>query len=236
MARCSRPGLGHDEWLLDESLRETFPASDPISPAMELRPASGSARSDVDVHEMQGRMNKSSTENSELKRRQLAPVATPTDLRGDATPAVGAAMNAVVADVFALYLKTKNFHWNMSGPHFRDHHLLLDEQASPIFAMTDPVAARVRKLGGMTLHSIGHIARLQRILDNDAEYVEPLDMLAELREDNRTLLAQLRNAHDSCEEHRDAASAGLIENWIEETERRICFLFEASRGRNSGAH
>jgi starvation-inducible DNA-binding protein len=145
-------------------------------------------------------------------------------------------MNAVVADVFALYLKTKNFHWNMSGPHFRDHHLLLDEQASQIFAMTDPVAARVRKLGGMTLHSIGHIARLQRILDNDAEYVEPLDMLAELREDNRTLLAQLRNAHDLCEEHRDAASAGLIENWIEETERRIWFLFEASRGRNSGAH
>jgi starvation-inducible DNA-binding protein len=145
-------------------------------------------------------------------------------------------MNGILADVFALYLKTKNFHWHMSGPHFRDYHLLLDEQADQLFAMTDPIAERVRKIGGMTLRSIGHISRTQRISDNDAQYVEPLDMLAELREDNQTLAARLRETHNVCDEHRDIASASLIEGWIDETERRTWFLFEASRRADSGGH
>jgi len=141
-------------------------------------------------------------------------------------------MNAILADVFALSVKRKNFHWHMSGPHFRDYHLLLDEHADQLFAMTDPIAERVRKLGGITLRSIGHIARTQRVLDNDTEYVEPLDMLAELADDNRTLAAHLREAHNVCDEHRDFATASLIEVWIDETERRAWFLFEATRQRN----
>jgi starvation-inducible DNA-binding protein len=145
-------------------------------------------------------------------------------------------MNAILADVFALYLKTKNFHWHMSGPHFRDYHLLLDEQAEQLFAMTDPIAERVRKLGGLTLRSIGQIARLQRLDDNDAEFVEPSDMLAELREDNKTLAARLREAHNVCEEHRDLATASLIEVWIDETERRTWFLFESARRGDSSGH
>jgi starvation-inducible DNA-binding protein len=138
-------------------------------------------------------------------------------------------MNAILADVFALYLKTKNFHWHMSGSHFRDYHLLLDEQAEQLFAMTDPVAERVRKLGGTTIKSIGHISRLQRVSDNDADFVDPLDMLAELADDNKTLAAHLRETHDLCNDHRDVASASLIEVWIDETERRTWFLFEATR-------
>jgi starvation-inducible DNA-binding protein len=145
-------------------------------------------------------------------------------------------MNAVLADVFALYLKTKNFHWHLSGPHFRDYHLLLDEHGDQIFAMTDAIAERVRKIGGTTLRSVGHIARLQRIADNDAEYVEAEDMLAELREDNKTLAARLREAHNVCDEHRDLATASLIEVWIDETERRTWFLFEASRRPDSSGH
>jgi starvation-inducible DNA-binding protein len=145
-------------------------------------------------------------------------------------------MNAILADVFALYLKTKNFHWHMSGPHFRDYHLLLDEQADQIFAMTDPIAERIRKVGGTTLRSIGHIARLQRVDDNDAPYVEPEDMLAELREDNKTLAARLREAHGVCDEHEDIATASLIEVWVDETERRTWFLFEASRRGDSTGH
>ena len=140
-------------------------------------------------------------------------------------------MNAILADVFALYLKTKNFHWHMSGPHFRDYHLLLDEQAEQLFAMTDPMAERVRKIGELTLHSIGQISREQRVLDNDADYVEPRDMLAELADDNKTLAARLREVHDVCDDHRDVASASLIEVWIDETERRTWFLFEATRRR-----
>lgn len=148
--------------------------------------------------------------------------------------ALADSLNGLLADCFALYLKTKNFHWHMSGPHFRDYHLLLDEQADQLFAMTDPVAERIRKLGGSTLRSIGHIARLQRVSDNDADYVEPLDMLAELCEDNKTLAARFREAHDLCNEHRDIATASLIEVWIDETERRTWFLFEASRKDRSG--
>jgi starvation-inducible DNA-binding protein len=175
-------------------------------------------------------MKKNSASKTEaLKTRQKAPLATPSDLRAAATRDITGAMNAILADVYAIYLKTKNVHWHMSGPHFRDYHLLLDEQGDQLFAMTDPIAERVRKVGGTTLRSIGHIARTQRVLDNDADYVEPQDMLAELREDNKTLAASLREAHGVCEEHSDIATASLIEVWIDETERRTWFLFEASR-------
>ena len=163
---------------------------------------------------------------TELLHRREAPLATPTDLRRAATRDIAAAMNGILADVFALYLKTKNFHWHMSGPHFRDYHLLLDEQSDQLFAMTDPIAERIRKIGGLTLRSIGHISRIQRVLDNDAEYVEPMDMIAELAEDNKTLAARLREAHNVCEEHRDVATTSLIEVWIDETERRSWFLGE----------
>ena len=172
----------------------------------------------------------------ELERRQEAPLAAPTDLKAEGAKDVAGAMNAILADVFALYLKTKNFHWHLSGPHFRDYHLLLDEHGDQIFAMTDAIAERVRKIGGTTVRSIGHVARLQRIADNDAEYVEAEDMLAELREDNKTLASRLREAHNVCDEHRDIATASLIETWIDETERRTWFLFEASRRPDSSGH
>ena len=172
----------------------------------------------------------------ELTNRRDGPLLTPSDLTRAAAKEVSGAMNAILADVFALYLKTKNFHWHLSGPHFRDYHLLLDEQADQIYAMTDPIAERVRKLGGLTIRSIGHIARLQRIKDNDAEFVEPSDMLAELRDDNETLAARLREAHNVCEEHRDIATASFIEVWVDETERRTWFLFEASRRGDSSGH
>ncbi|GAA0565105.1 Dps family protein [Rhizomicrobium electricum] len=154
---------------------------------------------------------------------------TPTGLGANATRDVTGALNALLADVFTLYLKTKNFHWHMSGAHFRDYHLLLDEQSDQIFAMTDPIAERVRKVGGATLKSIGHIARLQRIDDNDAEFVTPLDMLAELRDDNQRLAAAMRETHGICDEAGDVATASLLEVWIDETERRIWFLFESAR-------
>ena len=173
-----------------------------------------------------------STNKSELERRREAPLATPTDLTRSASKDISGAMNAILADVFALYLKTKNFHWHMSGPHFRDYHLLLDEQADQLFAMTDPIAERIRKIGGLTLRSTGHISRIQRVLDNDAEYVEPLDMIAELADDNKAMAARLREAHNVCDEHRDVATASLIEVWIDETERRTWFLSEIKRGRN----
>jgi starvation-inducible DNA-binding protein len=171
-----------------------------------------------------------------LAERRNARLGTRTDLEASATRDVAAAMNLVLADVFALYLKTKNFHWHMSGPHFRDYHLLLDEQADQIFAMTDPIAERVRKLGRLTIRSIGEIARLQRIDDNDADYVEPSDMLAELREDNVSLTERLRQAHGVCDEARDVATASLIEVWIDETERRTWFLFEATRRADTSGH
>ena len=178
-------------------------------------------------------MNKpNSKKRLELAQRRDAPLATRTDLSRAAVKDISGAMNAILADVFALYVKTKNFHWHMSGPHFRDYHLLLDEQADQLFAMTDPIAERVRKIGGFTLRSIGQIGRTQRVLDNDAEYVEPLDMIAELAEDNRTLAARLREGHDVCDEHRDIATASLIEVWTDETERRAWFLFETTRRSN----
>jgi len=173
-----------------------------------------------------------STKTTELRQRRDAPLTTPTDLTRSATKDIAGTMNAILADVFALYLKTKNFHWHMSGPHFRDYHLLLDEHSDQLFAMTDPIAERIRKLGGLTIKSIGHIARLQRVLDNDADYVDPSDIIAELAEDNQTLAARLREAHNVCDEHRDVATASLIEVWIDETERRAWFLFEATRRAN----
>ena len=171
-----------------------------------------------------------------VRARRAAPLVTPTDLEREGTRDSAAGLNRLLADVFALYFKTKNFHWHMSGPHFRDYHLLLDEQANQIFAMTDPLAERVRKLGQLTLHSIGEVSRLQRVTDNDAEYVEPLDMLAELRDDNQALAERMREAHDVCDEARDVASSSLLEVWIDETERRTWFLFEASRRERSGGH
>jgi starvation-inducible DNA-binding protein len=160
---------------------------------------------------------------------RIAPLHTPTDLKPAAAQEVAGALNVLLADMFALYLKTKNFHWHMSGPHFRDYHLLLDEQSDQIFATTDVIAERVRKIGGATLRSIGQIGHLQRVLDNDADFVTPLDMLAELRDDNRQLVANLRETHGLCDEHDDVASASLLENWIDEAERRAWFLFEATR-------
>jgi starvation-inducible DNA-binding protein len=158
---------------------------------------------------------------------------SPTDLKADATRDISAALSALLADVFALYLKTKNFHWHMSGRHFRDYHLLLDEQSDQIFAMTDPIAERARKIGGTTIRSIGQVSRQQRILDNDAEYVDPQDMLAELGSDNQQLTREMRQVHNVCDEYGDVATASLLENWIDETERRTWFLYEATRNRNS---
>ena len=169
--------------------------------------------------------------------------ATSKTLRGDHPPqhpigvdpegvaAISAALNAVLADLFALYVKTKNFHWHVTGPHFRDYHLLLDEQSAQVLATIDPAAERVRKLGGTTLRSVGHIASLQRMSDNNAENVTPTDMLSELRTDNRDLALNLREAHDLCDEHRDIATASLIENWVDEAEGRIWFLAEALQPR-----
>jgi starvation-inducible DNA-binding protein len=154
---------------------------------------------------------------------------TPTDLSPEATRDISAGLAGLLADVFALYVKTKNFHWHMSGPNFRDYHLLLDEQGEQIFAMTDPIAERARKIGGVTLRSIGDIARRQRILDNEADYVDPKDMLAELRDDNKSLTSTLRQVHGVCDEYVDVATASLIEVWIDETERRTWFLYEATR-------
>ena len=166
--------------------------------------------------------------NNNSKVQDLA-LETPSDLTSKATVDIAASLTALLADTFALYLKAKNFHWHMSGRHFRDYHLLLDEQGTQIFAMTDPMAERVRKIGGMTLRSIGQISRLQRILDNDAGYVTPLDMLAELRDDNKQMAASMREIHSLCDEHEDVATASLLETWIDETERRTWFLFEATR-------
>jgi len=171
-----------------------------------------------------------------MKKPQPAPesartarINTPTDLGEKASKEISAALAVLLADVFALYIKTKNFHWHLSGPHFRDYHLMFDEQGEQIFAMTDDIAERARKIGGKTLHSIGEINRLKRILDNDADYVDPQDMLAELRDDNRQLISFMREVHDLCDENNDVATASMLEVWIDETERRAWFLFESAR-------
>lgn len=163
------------------------------------------------------------------KKRRLAPLHTPSDLGADATRDISAALNALLADTFALYFKTKNFHWHMSGPSFRSYHLLLDEQSDEIFATVDPIAERVRKIGGTTLRSTGHAARLQRLADNDADFVTPIGMLAELREDNQRLAGYMRTTHALCDEYGDVATASVLENWIDEAERRTWFLFESVR-------
>ena len=177
-------------------------------------------------------MNKDAT----LKERRKAKLATPTDLGSNATRDISGALNALLADVFAVYMKTKNFHWHVSGPHFRDYHLLFDEQGDQIFAMTDDIAERVRKIGGTTIRSIGNIARLQRIPDNDADFVDPQDMLAELKSDNQALLTSLREVHALCDEEGDVATASLIENWIDQAEKRVWFLFESSRRGDATGH
>ena len=160
---------------------------------------------------------------------RIAPLETPTDLKPDAVNEISGALRILLADMFTLYVKTKNYHWHMSGPHFRDYHLLLDEQADQIFATTDDIAERARKIGGTTIRSIGHIARLQRVQDNDADFVTPMDMLAELRDDNKQLTANMRETHGLTDEHGDVATTSLLENWIDEAERRTWFLYEATR-------
>ena len=160
---------------------------------------------------------------------QKSPLRTPTDFAQKAVKDISGALNALLADVFTLYLKTKNFHWHMSGPHFRDYHLLLDEHGDQLFAMTDDIAERVRKIGGTTIRSIGHIARLRRIQDNDADFVDAADMLSELREDEKALLLSMRAVHTLCDDAGDVATASLLENWIDQAERRIWFLFETTR-------
>ena len=165
----------------------------------------------------------------DVKSRKTAALATPTDLGANATKDLTGGLNILLADVYALYLKTKNFHWHVSGPHFRDYHLMLDEQATQIDAMTDAIAERVRKLGGTTIRSVGHIKRLTRVLDNDADFVTPSDMLAELRDDNQQLTRHMRTLHELCDEHGDIATASLLENWIDESEQRTWFLFETGR-------
>ena len=162
---------------------------------------------------------------------RAASINPPSGFTADATRDISGALTTLLADVFALFIKTKNFHWHVSGPHFRDYHLLLDDQAEQLFSMTDDIAERVRKIGGTTLRSIGQISRLQRLLDNDADFVTPLDMLAELRDDNKQLTASMREVHDLCDEHGDVATTSLLENWIDEAERRTWFLFEATRTR-----
>jgi starvation-inducible DNA-binding protein len=152
-----------------------------------------------------------------------------SDIPAESVTDIPGALNALLADVFALYLKTKNFHWHMSGPHFRDYHLLLDEQGDQLFGMADDIAERVRKIGGTTLRSIGHIARIQRIADNDADYVAPKDMLSELREDNKALVLSMRSAHELCDNDGDVATASLLENWIDQAQKRAWFLYEAVR-------
>jgi starvation-inducible DNA-binding protein len=174
-------------------------------------------------------MHMTSKIDSLRDRQKDAFLTTPTELSADATRDISVALTALLADVFALYVKTKNFHWHISGSHFRDYHLLLDDQGDQIFAMTDPIAERARKIGGTTLRSIGQISRQQRVKDNEADYVDAQDMLAELRDDNKQLTSILRQIHTMCDEYEDVATTSLIENWIDETERRTWFLYEATR-------
>jgi starvation-inducible DNA-binding protein len=164
-----------------------------------------------------------------IKPRQEAPLLAHTDIDQESVQNISGALNALLADVFALYIKVKNFHWHMSGPHFRDFHLMLDDHADQLYGMTDEIAERVRKVGGTTLRSIGHIARLQRILDNDADYVTPKDMLSELHEDEKAIVLSMRAVHTLCDDAGDVATASLLENWIDQSQRRSWFLFESTR-------
>jgi starvation-inducible DNA-binding protein len=229
------------EARLEEALEESFPASDvPAVHGLNPWPLTAPERLPEHFASTATRMTTMAKAPprtpDELRSRRLMPLATPSDVAVAASKDIAATLNVMLANVFGLYLKTKNFHWHVSGPHFRDYHLLLDEQADQLFAMTDPIAERVRKLGHRTLGSIGQIARTQRLLDNDADYVDPIDMLAELREDNATLAAHLREAHGLCEDCGDVATASLIEVWTDETERRSWFLYETSRRGDPTGH
>ena len=172
----------------------------------------------------------------DTRSKAAAPLDTPTDLPAEGVSEISEKLNAVLATTFALYLKTKNFHWHVSGPHFRDYHLLLDDQGEQIFAMTDDLAERVRKIGGTTLRSIGQVSKLQTIEDNDEAFVAPGDMLRELVANNKTLLTGMRDCHESCDKYGDVATASILENFIDETERRVWFLFEASRKADGSGH
>jgi len=170
------------------------------------------------------------------KERWSRSLGTPTGLGAAATQDITGALNTLLADMFALYVKTKSFHWHMSGPHFLEYHLLIDDQATQIYETIDPIAERVRKVGGLTIRSIGQVARLQRVLDNDADYVSPLDMLAELRDDNGQLAIRMREVHGVCSEHGDVATTSLLESWIDEAEKRVWFLYEAGRPADVPGH
>ncbi len=212
------PSNGHAREKRSVNVRDRYFQFD--RPSTREQRAAGRQLTQIEEIEM-------STE--ELLIIQTESLSTPTDLGSDAVRDISGALNALLADMFALYLKTKNFHWHISGPHFRDFHLLLDEQADQIFATTDPIAERVRKIGGTTLRSVGQIAARKRLLDNDAAFVTPLDMLAELRDDNKQLTAEMRRTHALCDDYKDVATASLLEVWIDEAERRTWFLFEATR-------
>ncbi|EEO27018.2 Dps family protein [Oxalobacter paraformigenes] len=182
-------------------------------------------------------INKIDISGSSMKKSNpVSRLCTTSDLSAEGITKIQQALNPLLADVFALYLKTKNFHWHLSGPHFRDYHLMFDEHADQLFDMTDDIAERVRKLGAQTLHSISEISKEQRIKDNNEPYVDPLDMLNELKDDNLNLLGSMRDAHEICDENKDVATASLLENWIDETERRIWFLFEAAQDTDSTGH
>ena len=210
------------EELLDLAIEFTFPASDPVAVDHAFRAA---RRHDETFHKGEPPM----AANPAREAKAPKALSTPNALSSEAVAAVTEALNAALADMFALYLKTKNFHWHVSGPHFRDYHLLFDEQAAQVLASTDAMAERVRKIGGATLRSIGHIAKLQRLKDNDQDFVAAGDMLRELMEDNKALAGSMRDAHAIADEHRDVATASVLENWIDEAEMRVWFLFEASR-------
>lgn len=169
------------------------------------------------------------SKENDIRKRRTKALNSPSPLGADAVRDISGELNALLADIMALYMKTKNFHWHMSGPYFRDYHLLLDDHANQIHATVDPIAERVRKVGGTTLRSMGHAKRLQRLLDNDAEYVTPDGMLAELREDNLQVAAYMRATHELCSEHGDVATTSVLENWIDEAENRVWYLFETSR-------
>ncbi len=181
-------------------------------------------------------MSTSKVRKLEPRQKPASALDTPTDLSDGAVRDISRALNGLLADAFALYLKTKNFHWHVSGPHFRDYHLLLDEQAEQIFATTDELAERVRKIGGTTLRSIGDVAKHQSVKDNDEDFVSPREMLRELLGDNKAMAKAMRKAHELCDKHEDAATASLLEVWIDQTERRTWFLFEASREQEPSGH
>ena len=215
------------ELPIEMTLRSGRGPSAPSAPVLKT-----SGRSVSDTLTLNSTTDGENTLEESVRSRRAAPLHTPTGLGVEAVKEISAAGGSLLADVFALYLKTKNFHWHMSGAHFREYHLLLDDDGDELFAMTDPLAERIRKIGGSALKSVGDIAKRQRIKDNDADFVHPHEMLAELREDNISLVASLRSFHDLCDERGDVATASVLENWIDEGEKRIWFLYEITRDTN----